>query len=133
MKGELDVDSLRTAVFERFYILHALPYDNPLFAMYFRFQILTFGQYKLWKDIQVYTCNLPFIHKHVLLLQWFWLKVWNWIVACILFFKYAHFFFSFFSWKNIHVFKSICFQVILSICWAGIYFWTVKGLILDLK
>jgi hypothetical protein len=46
-KGKINVDSLCNAVIESMIYLKAMPYDNPPFAMYFLFQILTFGQYKL--------------------------------------------------------------------------------------
>jgi hypothetical protein len=49
MKGKIDVDSLWNAVIERMIDLKAIPYDIPPFAMYFRFQILTFRQNKLLK------------------------------------------------------------------------------------
>jgi hypothetical protein len=44
MKGKLDVDNFCNTVIERMllYILQAISYDNPLFAMYTRFQILIF-------------------------------------------------------------------------------------------
>jgi hypothetical protein len=44
MKGKLDVES----VIERMTYLKAIPYDILPFAMYFWFQILTFGQNKPW-------------------------------------------------------------------------------------
>jgi hypothetical protein len=44
MKGKLDLDSLGKAAIERMMYLKAIPYsyDNPPFAMYFRFQILAY-------------------------------------------------------------------------------------------
>jgi uncharacterized membrane protein YeiB len=66
MKGKLDVDSLWNAVIERMIDFTSNTLHIPLFAMYFGFQILTFGQIAFQR---ISKSNLPFIHKHLLLLQ----------------------------------------------------------------
>jgi hypothetical protein len=49
MKSKLEVDSLWNVVSERMLDLKAMSCNIPPFTMYFRFQILTFGENKLWK------------------------------------------------------------------------------------